>query len=200
MYGQGHGHGYPYAAPPPPPPRSGPATLTIVLIALGALTVLGGGACVVVGGLVYLGATAEADGPVADPALPRGEATSTPGTPPGPSTPPTAEPAPLTGLVEADDDDDRSDDDRALAGDAPKDGASSGSASAPKTAGAGWLCNATGSVRVCGFANVCSNQMVSGLGSGADRFTASQSAKLACEGMARAKGGSTVCSVTCRPR
>ncbi|MBX3201886.1 MAG: hypothetical protein KF894_27370 [Labilithrix sp.] len=198
MYGQGHGHGHGYPYAPPPPPRSGPATLTIVLIVLGALTVLGGGACVVVGGLVYLGAKAEAEaeGPIADPALPVGEATSTSDTPPDPSTPPTTEPAPLPGLLGIDDDDD----DRALAGEAPKDGASSGSASAPKTAGAGWLCNATGSVRVCGFANVCSNQMVSGLGSGADRFTASQSAKLACEGMARAKGGSTVCSVTCRPR
>ncbi|MBX3264698.1 MAG: hypothetical protein KF782_33810 [Labilithrix sp.] len=198
MYGQGHGYGHPYA-PPPPPPRSGLSTLTIVLIVLGALTVLGGGACVVVGGLVYLGAKAEAEGPVADPSLPRGEATSTPGAPPEPSTSPTTEPAPLAGLVETADDDDI-DDDGALGGVAPNDGASSGSASAPKKAGGGWLCNATGWVRVCGFANVCSNQMVSGLGSGADRFTASQSAKLACEGMARAKGGSTVCTVACSPR
>lgn len=198
MYGQGHGqgHGYPYA-PPPPPPRSGPAALTVVLIVLGALTVLGGGACVVVGGLVYLGAKAEAEGPIADPAFPVGAATSTPDTPPDPSSPPTTEPAPLPGLLGMDDDDG---DDGTLGGVTSNDGTSSGAVAAPKTAGAGWLCNATGSVRVCGFANVCSNQMVSGLGSGADRFTASQSAKLACEGMARAKGGSTVCSVTCRPR
>lgn len=185
------------------------STLTIVLIVLGAMTVLGGGACVVIGGLVYLGAKAEAEGAAADPSLPNGTSTATPSTPPTATEPP---PAPVPpemadddgsnedGLGGGDDDDDRS-----LADNAPNDGASSGNGSktggnGSKTGGTKWFCNATGWVRVCGFANVCSNQMVSGIGSGTDRFVASQSAKIACEGMARAKGGSTVCAVSCTPR
>jgi hypothetical protein len=52
-------------------------------------------------------------------------------------------------------------------------------------------------VRVCGFANVCNDQIVFGNGFGEDRFLASSQAKNACEGMARAKGGSTVCIVQC---
>jgi hypothetical protein len=42
--------------------------------------------------------------------------------------------------------------------------------------------------------------MVFGNGGGTDRFLASQQAKMACEGMARAKGGTTVCVVSCQPR
>lgn len=74
------------------------------------------------------------------------------------------------------------------------------SVKAPTTGGTKWSCNASGSVRVCGFANVCSYQMVFGNGYGPDRIPASMMAKNACENMARAKGGSTVCVVSCSPR
>jgi hypothetical protein len=63
--------------------------------------------------------------------------------------------------------------------------------------GARWTCNASGWVRVCGFANVCNNVMVSGVGVGADRGEAATMARNACEGMARARGGAAVCSVAC---
>lgn len=63
-----------------------------------------------------------------------------------------------------------------------------------------WFCNASGSVLVCGFANVCNHQMVFGSGFGSERIPASMMAKTACEGMARAKGGSTVCVVSCSLR
>ncbi|HEU4534626.1 MAG TPA: hypothetical protein VFS00_10935, partial [Polyangiaceae bacterium] len=72
----------------------------------------------------------------------------------------------------------------------------------PPTTGGGptWQCTASGSVRVCGFANVCNNQMVFGNGFGKDRVLASMQAKNACESMARAKGGSTVCVTQCSAR
>jgi hypothetical protein len=60
-----------------------------------------------------------------------------------------------------------------------------------------WFCNATGFVRVCGFANVCNNINVFGTGASPDRFIAQNSAKMNCEGQARARGGSTVCIVNC---
>ena len=60
-----------------------------------------------------------------------------------------------------------------------------------------WFCNATGYVRVCGYANVCNNINVFGSGSGPDRYLASNQAKMACEGQARARGGSAMCAVSC---
>ena len=180
---------------------------------IGGVAVLGGGACVVIGGLVYLGAqaVAEAEGPLADPSLGPGASTA------NPSTSSTAfEPSPLPPEMDDEDTDDNSlagaDDDQAgsdegddsALGDpsvAGKGASSSGaSASAPKKAATQWSCTATGWVRVCGFANVCNNQMVSGIGWGADRFFAQTMAKNACENMARAKGGSTVCTVSCSPK
>ena len=65
---------------------------------------------------------------------------------------------------------------------------------------ASWSCNATGWVRVCGYAGVCSNQMVFGQGLGTERLLAEQMARNACQGMAIAKGGSAVCSVACSAR
>ena len=180
-----------------------------MLIVLGAMTVLGGGACVVLGGLVWLGAKAEAEAEeaAADPSLGPGASTADPATPPSLGAPPPLPPQMADDEGSGDDglngDGDQGDDDRALADNAANDETSNGAggASASKSGGGTkWFCNATGWVRVCGFANVCSNQMVSGIGSGTDRFVASQSAKLACEGMARAKGGSTVCAVSCTPR
>ena len=206
-----YGHGHPYYAPPPPPPPpprpTGLSPLAIAFIVIGGVAVLGGGACVVLGGLVYLGAKAEAEaeGPVADPSLAPGVSTA------NPSASSTDEPPPLPVLPPelADDgtDDngagDGDDESSALADPSSDKGTSSGSGtpSTPKTSGGTkWSCNATGWVRVCGFANVCNNQMVSGIGLGNDRFSASMMAKNACENMARAKGGSTVCMVSCSPR
>ena len=177
---------------------------------IGGVAVVGGGACVVVGGLVYLGARAEAEaeGPVADPSLSPGVSTATPS-----ATSTTNEPPPLPDMGDEDgtDDDgahaaaDADEDDDSALGDpaAVKGSTSSGGAnpSAPKkSGGTQWSCTATGWVRVCGFANVCNNQMVSGIGWGADRFLAQTMAKNACENMARAKGGSTVCMVSCSPK
>lgn len=88
-------------------------------------------------------------------------------------------------------------------GSAPTPAATGTSTSPSGSGGSGsprWFCNATGLVRVCGFANVCSNQMVSGSGFGSDRMIASMTAKNACEGMARAKGGFGTCTVSCSVR
>lgn len=72
--------------------------------------------------------------------------------------------------------------------------------SSPGTTGkTRWFCNATGWVRKCGFAGVCSSQMVFGIGSGDDRFMALQMAKNACENQGRIYGG-TVCTVACSPK
>ena len=70
----------------------------------------------------------------------------------------------------------------------------------PATAGkTRWFCNATGWVRKCGFAGVCSNQMVFGVGSGDSQVMALQMAKNACENQGRIYGG-TVCTVACTPK
>ena len=96
------------------------------------------------------------------------------------------------------------DEDSALGDPAAVKGSTSSGGATPstpkKSGGTQWSCTATGWVRVCGFANVCNNQMVSGIGWGGDRFLAQTMAKNACENMARAKGGSTVCTVTCSPK
>jgi hypothetical protein len=171
---------------------------------MGGVAVLGGGACVVVGGLAYLGAKAqaEAEAPLTDPSVP-GVSTANPSsssTVSAPALPPELADEGTDDNGAGDGDDDES---SALADPSAGKGTSSGSANptTPKTAGGTkWSCNATGFVRVCGFANVCNNQMVSGIGMGSDRYVASTMAKNACENMARAKGGGTVCTVTCSPR
>jgi hypothetical protein len=191
-----NGPGYPYyhqpPPPPPPPPRRGPSPVVIVLLVVGGVFALGGGACVVLGGLAVLGASADAD-----PATAEGDA---PGLPTA-TAPPTATAAPTaTSLVETGHDEPAPDATGATNGDVgpPTTGARP---PATGTAGGGtWSCTASGSVRVCGFANACNNQMVFGNGFGKDRYLASTQAKNACESMARAKGGSTVCVVQCSVR
>lgn len=148
---------------------------------IGGVLVLGGGACVVITTLAIVGARAELDKANDPPAPPSLTATPTTTTAPiGTSLAPMGdEPEPPTNKQGA----------------APK--------SAPSTAskgGASWWCNASASVRVCGFAGACNYQMVFGNGGGNDRFIASQQAKNACEAMARAKGASAVCVVQCSPR
>lgn len=168
--------------------------LVIVLIVLGVVLVLGGGACVVLGGLVWIGVNAEPDAVTDAGAAPVVTGTTAP-----------------TGTSTDDDDDDTpSTPGSAAAGSSSSSssGAAAGSTGSSGTAKSGassgggtrWMCNATGWVRVCGFANVCNNQMVFGTGVGTDQFTASQMAKNACQGMAIAKGGSTVCTVACTPK
>lgn len=168
--------------PPPPPRKQGLSTLTIVLLVLGGFAVLGMGACIVVGGLVYLGAQAE-DEPA-----------------PVPSGAAQDEPA----LGEAAEDEGGGADEPTTAVEentASADTNTHGTDKPSKPAsGTKWTCNASGSVRVCGFANVCNYQMVFGTGLGNDQFSARLMAKNACEGMARAKGSATVCVVTCSPR
>jgi hypothetical protein len=181
------GPGQPYFRPPHPPvPKPGLSPLVIVLIVLGVALVVGGGACVVLGGLVMLGASAQPDpAPVVAPAVTPAE--------PG---------ATASGAAPSETDDD--DDDPPPAAATAKPGVAAPNAptaaAAPAAAGGTWTCNASGSVRVCGFANVCNNQLVFGNGFGKDRFLASTQAKNACENMARAKGGSTVCIVQCTVR
>lgn len=190
----------------------------IVLIVVGGVFVLGAGSCIVVGGLVWLGASAEPDPETGE----RSQKAAASGAPRGLAGP--AASGASTGMAgpsatgaedpsgtadtpsESDEDDGPSEDDRPSkkAASAPA-GKPTAPATATATATAGapsgkWMCNATGWVRVCGFANVCSNQMVSGIGTGTDRMLASMMAKNACEGMARAKGGSTVCVVSCTVR
>jgi hypothetical protein len=164
--------------------------LVITLIIVGGVLVLGGGACVVLGGLVWLGANAEPEDPAALPASPPTAKTGQ-----SPSTPPPVPEPPPTAASEDGEEGDPSSDPTGVAN-APV----APTAGKPSAGGTKYFCNATGWVRVCGFANVCSNQMVSGIGSGSDRFMASTMAKNACEGMARAKGGSTVCTVACSAR
>lgn len=180
-----NGPGYPYYYPPPRPPKRGLPPVVIVLLAVGGAFAVGGGACVVLGGLAVLGASADSEPAVAEgetPAIPTATAAPTAttltetGADPPPATIDTAggaEPPPLPGTRP------------------PATGTG---------AGGTWRCTASGSVRVCGFANVCNNQMVFGNGFGKDRYLASTQAKNACEGMARAKGGSTVCVVQCTAR
>ena len=190
---------------PPPPAKRGMSPMVIALIIGGGVFVLGGGSCLVLGGLAMLGASADDD-----PAVAEGErlgapaATGTTGAT-GTPTAPIATAAPTaTALVESGDDDDND-------GAAPAATDTAGGTERPPSTGARppatstggggtWQCTASGSVRVCGFANVCNNQMVFGNGFGKDRYIASTQAKNACEGMARAKGGSTVCVVQCSAR
>lgn len=181
-----YGPGYPqYRPPPPPPPRPpGLSPLAIVLIVVAAVFVLGAGACVVLGSLIALGASAEPSS--ADPA-----ATSTATSAPNVAPTTTNAPAPTDTATAAEDDEPPAPPTPTAAATA------TGAATNGSTGGTKWFCNATGWVRVCGFANVCNNQMVSGMGVGSDRYMAMTMAKNACENMARAKGGSTVCSVSC---
>ena len=191
-----YGPGQPYFPPPhrPPPPKPGLSPLVIVLIVLGGVLVLGGGACVVLGALVAIGASAEAD-----PAATSSTSTSTSTTSAPPAVAPpgatTAAPAVADDEPESDPDSDPSSDSQ---------GAPSPTATAKPAGnaanGATWFCSASGSARVCGFAGACNYQMMFGNGFGKDRFLASQQAKNACEAQARAKGTSTVCVVQCSLR
>lgn len=189
-----YGHGYPYQRPPyqpPPPQRPGLSPLAIVLIVLGVMFVLGAGACIFVGGLVWLGANAEAESPIGGDASAANAPLIATGATGAGTTP--SSPVPPLGDGNGDGDDQP-------AGAQSPSGASAKSTAnptAPKAAGGKYFCNATGWVRVCGFANVCSNQMVSGMGVGPDQYQASQMARTACQGMAIAKGGSAICTVTC---
>lgn len=218
-----YGNGYPYIppAPPPPPRKPGLPPLAIAAIALGVAGVLGVGSCVVLGGLYALGASAEAE-PSSDPASanapskratvnPAGTTASTNG---GGGASPQGTAGKTWNLADEDDGNASANDDGQGTADQPSapgkttladgKGASAPAATGTATSSGGasprWFCNATGWVRVCGFANVCSNQMVSGSGFGSDRMIASMTAKNACEGMARAKGGFGTCSVSCSVR
>jgi hypothetical protein len=57
-------------------------------------------------------------------------------------------------------------------------------------------CSAMGSFRACGFANVCTNQTASGVGTGASEPEARAQAINFCNGSIRARGGTGMCSVT----
>ncbi|MFO0676527.1 MAG: hypothetical protein U0169_08335 [Polyangiaceae bacterium] len=195
-------HGYP---PPgaPPPKKSSSTTLVLVFVVL-SVALCGVGALAAIAGLVFFRMKDTS-------LLPDPEAVPDPVTSPTVYAP---TPLPASSKTGRSGDDgltehgaDVPDDDDPTLGAPTAAGPSSAPANpvAPSTTPKSgpttkWSCNATGWVRVCGFANVCSNQMVSGIGNGTDRFTASQTAKIACEGMARAKGGSTVCSVACTPK
>lgn len=156
-------------------------------MAVGGAFAIGGSACVVLGGLALLGTGA--DETARDDAAPGASGTA-PGAPGAPAA---------TTLVETSGDGEAppADADGARGGERPPTAGAS-----PPGAGGGvtWQCTASSSVRVCGFANACNYQMVFGNGFGKDRYLASTQAKNACEGMARAKGGSTVCVVQCTPR
>jgi hypothetical protein len=161
-----------------------------VLLAVGGAFALGGGACVILGGLALLGASSD------DPAVAGGETPVVPTAPVAPTAPTATAPTPLT---------ETGHDDGAAptpvgdsGGDQPP--SADGRPPATGTTSGNWQCTASGSVRVCGFANACNYQMVFGNGFGNDRFLASTQAKNACESMARAKGGSTVCVVQCTLR
>jgi hypothetical protein len=154
--------------------------IVIVLIVVGGLATLGVGATLVLGGLVWLGAQAEHDH--VDDAGTAVVATATTA----------SAAATASGLVEQDEPE------SAAQPAAKKTSTPSSTSSA--SAGGNWLCTASASVRVCGFANVCNYQMVFGNGSGKDRFLAQMQAKNACEGMARAKGSAAVCIVQCSLR
>lgn len=167
-----------------------------MLLVLGVLLVLGGGACVVGGVLWFAMVETAAAPPVAEAALAHEGAGSSGGAEPlGGRTPSEVVLEPIT-----DDGADEASPSPALPASAAN-GADAPAAPSDRAPGAParrkYFCNATGYVRVCGFADVCSNHMVSGMGSDADRGIAAQHAKMACEGMARAKGGGTVCTVTC---
>lgn len=170
---------YPYQYPPqgrpPMPPKPGMSALTITLLVIGGVLVLGGGGCLLLIGLAAVGASADDDHP---------QATATAAT--GTAIPPTSP-------AEPDDDDSPP---------VPQAAAPTAAAPPPAAPTGGnvtpiWYCNATGYVRTCGFAGVCSNINVFGMGTGTDRYLASNQAKMACEGQARARGGTTTCMVSC---
>lgn len=170
------------------------STLTIVLLIVGGLGALG--VIAIVGMFVLVAAVAADPDPAAASSSSSSSTSSTSGGAPT-ATATTTTPAP-----EDDSDPTPEPPTKPFAGSSTSSSASSGASSggSTKPGGTKWFCNATGWVRVCGFANVCNNQMVSGIGSGYDQFSASMMAKNACEGMARAKGGSTVCTVACSVR
>lgn len=154
-----------------------------MLIVIAGIFVLGAGSCVVLGGLVLIGAQAEEEGADAGAA-----ASASSGNPTGKSAPPVTTLAPTSEAPTAAEAQPESD-----------PATAKGAPAVPGAKGQKWMCNATGWVRVCGFANVCSNQLVSGAGIGNDRTSASMMAKNACENLARAKGGAGVCTVACSP-
>jgi hypothetical protein len=180
----------PYAQPPYAAPRSsGPSTLTVVLLVIAGMSVLGVGGCFLVGLAAF--ASGQEDRKVAQETPPVGSAV--PGSPAMPAAAPNTD-DPSSATDEPDDPSGaaRSDSD-------PSGPHAQGTTppSSPATTGkTRWFCNATGWVRKCGFAGVCSSQMVFGVGSGDDRFMALQMAKNACENQGRIYGG-TVCSVAC---
>ncbi|XXX73472.1 hypothetical protein WMF30_38105 [Sorangium sp. So ce134] len=223
----------PYYPPPPPPPqrpKPGVSPIVIVLAVLGGLFALGVGALVVIGGVVYVVASAEPESAVGEPVLtgvPTAGGVSTVSTAGGVLP---AQPSSTNTPLRPDEADevagaDPSSGDHAAgdvpspagadeAGDAPEpalagartpaspgEGSSKqGASSGSAAGGASWWCTASASVRVCGFAGACNYQMVFGNGMGTDRFLASQQAKRSCESSARAKGASAICVVQCSPR
>ncbi|WP_437574260.1 hypothetical protein [Sorangium sp. So ce887] len=199
--------------------------LVIVLAVVGGLFALGVGALVVIGGAVYLVASAEPEQAVGEPAL--SDVSTTGGVSPVLPVPPAPTSTPLRPDLEADEvagadpssGDHAPGDVASPSGDdgtgeaptpslaagrtptAPSEGSSNGGpSSGGATGGASWWCTASASVRVCGFAGACNYQMVFGNGGGKDRFLASQQAKRSCEASARAKGASAICVVQCSPR
>ncbi|WP_437644310.1 hypothetical protein [Sorangium sp. So ce362] len=188
--------------------------LVIVLAVVGGLFALGVGALVVIGGAVYLVASAEPEQAVGEPVL--SDVSTTGGGSPLLPVPPASTSTPLRPDLEADEvagdvaspsgDDGKGEAPTpSLAGGrtptAPSEGSSNGGpSSGSATGGASWWCTASASVRVCGFAGACNYQMVFGNGGGKDRFLASQQAKRSCEASARAKGASAICVVQCSPR
>lgn len=68
------------------------------------------------------------------------------------------------------------------------------------TQGTRYQCMATGTVNKCIAPGRCTFHTVSGVGSGEDRFQASEMARIACQGQALAMGGATVCMVACTPK
>lgn len=70
---------------------------------------------------------------------------------------------------------------------------------APST-GTRYQCMATGMVNKCVAPGRCTFMTVSGVGSGEDRFQASEMARIACQGQAIAMGGSATCMVACTPK
>jgi len=188
--------------------------LAIVLIIGSVVFALGAGSCVVLGGLVWLGANAEPDPSGDDPAASsgaggrrrRGGATAGGQGAGGATSGGQGAGAQGAGPQAGDPDESASGGASAMNEEPPPaeeptpSPPSAAAGGAAKGGGTKYFCNATGWVRVCGFANVCSNQMVSGMGSGPDQMSASMMAKTACQGMAIAKGGSTVCTVACSQR
>lgn len=202
----------PYYPPPPPQrPKSGLSPLVIVLIVLGGLFALGVGAILVIGGAVYLVASASPEQTVVE-TTPSGVSTAggvSPVVPRSTSTPlrPDQEADEAAGEDPSPAADDETGEAPAPLSTAaqtpasPSEGSSNGSPSNGSAAGGtSWWCTASASVRVCGFAGACNYQMVFGNGSAKDRFLASQQAKRSCEASARAKGATAFCVVQCSPR